>query len=220
MKNTVGKNIVKLRKERGLSQEQLANELHVTRQAVSNWETGRSQPDLDMMEALAGIFKTDILVVIYGQLPPKEDEEIRTAERKRHLRLAVILGLGAVAGYILSAVISRQLNIIRQRTYEAWPYIIFNSFVRPFVNIPAGMALMHGLNLFGTVRISNAGMRRRVLILGILMIPMYVAVFLWIYGFLGSFIYVPRWMWSLPDSVFPIALHFMIGLALYLGLET
>ena len=33
MKNTVGKNIVKLRKEQGMSQEQLAQKLHVTRQA-------------------------------------------------------------------------------------------------------------------------------------------------------------------------------------------
>ena len=64
MKNTVGKNIVKLRKEQGMSQEQLAQKIHVTRQAVSNWETGRSQPDLDMLETLASAFGTDILVVI------------------------------------------------------------------------------------------------------------------------------------------------------------
>lgn len=69
MKNTVGKNIVKLRKEQGMSQEQLAQKIHVTRQAVSNWETGRSQPDLDMLETLASAFGTDILVVIYGQMP-------------------------------------------------------------------------------------------------------------------------------------------------------
>ena len=59
MKNTVGKNIVKLRKEQGMSQEQLAQKIHVTRQAVSNWETGRSQPDLDMLETLASAFGTD-----------------------------------------------------------------------------------------------------------------------------------------------------------------
>ena len=219
MKNTVGKNIVKLRKERGLSQEQLAGELHVTRQAVSNWETGRSQPDLDMLEALAGIFQTDILVVIYGQLPPKEDEEIKAAERKRHLWLAVILGLVWLAGYILSASISRQLELVRQRTYDALPYIVFNSFIRPFVYIPAGIALMHGLNLLGTVRISDGGTRRSVLILGILMIPVYVAALLWIYGLFGSAIPAPSWLWSLPESVFPVALYFIIGLALYLGLE-
>ena len=83
MKNTVGKNIVKLRKEQGMSQEQLAQKLHVTRQAVSNWETGRSQPDLDMLEALASAFETDILVVIYGQMPAGEDEETRSAVRQR-----------------------------------------------------------------------------------------------------------------------------------------
>ncbi len=80
MKNTVGKNIVKLRKEQGMSQEQLAQKIHVTRQAVSNWETGRSQPDLDMLETLASAFGTDILVVIYGQigLIPHSDS-VRTA---------------------------------------------------------------------------------------------------------------------------------------------
>ena len=70
MKNTVGKNIVKLRKEQGMSQEQLAQKLHVTRQAVSNWETGRSQPDLDMLEALASAFETDILVAYTVRCQP------------------------------------------------------------------------------------------------------------------------------------------------------
>ena len=39
---TIGQIIVKLRKERGLTQEQLARQLYVTRQAVSKWETGGS----------------------------------------------------------------------------------------------------------------------------------------------------------------------------------
>lgn len=219
MKNTVGKNIAKLRKERGLSQEQLAGELHVTRQAVSNWETGRSQPDLETLETLAGIFQTDILVVIYGQLPPKEDEEIRAAERKRHLRLTAILGICAVAGYLITAMISGRLYIIRRTTYNSMPYIIFNSFVRPVIYIPAGMALMHGLNLFGTVRIPSADMKRRLLVWGVLMIPLYVAVLLWIYGFMGPAALVPMWMWKLPESMFPVVLYFIIGMLLYLGHE-
>lgn len=40
--NAIDKNIRKLRKERKLSQKQLAERLHVTRQAVSSWETGVS----------------------------------------------------------------------------------------------------------------------------------------------------------------------------------
>ena len=40
--SNIGKTIKKIRAERGLTQEQLAERLHVTRQAVSNWEQGDS----------------------------------------------------------------------------------------------------------------------------------------------------------------------------------
>ena len=52
--NDVGKNIRRYREEKKLTQDALAEKLHVTRQAGSNWETGKNQPDLDMLEALAG----------------------------------------------------------------------------------------------------------------------------------------------------------------------
>ena len=45
--------IVRLRKERGLTQDQLAAKLFVTRQAVSRWETGESEPSIDMRKKLA-----------------------------------------------------------------------------------------------------------------------------------------------------------------------
>lgn len=40
--NKVGASIKKLRRDKGINQNQLADQLHVTRQAVSNWETGVS----------------------------------------------------------------------------------------------------------------------------------------------------------------------------------
>lgn len=42
MINKISKNIKKLRSERGFTQDRLAEELHVTRQAISSWETGVS----------------------------------------------------------------------------------------------------------------------------------------------------------------------------------
>ena len=42
----VGARIAALRRERGLTQEQLAEKLHVTRQTVSSWETANSYPDV------------------------------------------------------------------------------------------------------------------------------------------------------------------------------
>lgn len=41
--------IKQIRKEQKLTQEQFANTLHVTRQAVSNWESNKNLPDLEML---------------------------------------------------------------------------------------------------------------------------------------------------------------------------
>ena len=46
-------NIKKLRKEAGLSQERMAEELCVSRQAVTKWETDGGTPDLDNLQAIA-----------------------------------------------------------------------------------------------------------------------------------------------------------------------
>lgn len=52
----MGEKILKLRKARGWSQEELAEQLNVTRQAVSRWESDAAKPDADKITALCGIF--------------------------------------------------------------------------------------------------------------------------------------------------------------------
>lgn len=46
----------RLRKERGLSQDELAAALHVSQQAVSKWETGAAEPDMRCLNALADFY--------------------------------------------------------------------------------------------------------------------------------------------------------------------
>lgn len=55
---TLGEKIISLRKARGMSQEDLAVTLNVSRQAVSKWETGEATPDTDKIIALAVYFET------------------------------------------------------------------------------------------------------------------------------------------------------------------
>lgn len=52
---TLGSRIVKLRKEKGLTQEELAEKLGVSAQAISKWENDVSCPDITLLPALAGI---------------------------------------------------------------------------------------------------------------------------------------------------------------------
>ncbi len=64
--NVVSKNIKRLRMLNNMTQDQLAERMSVTRQAVSNWETERTQPDIDTLNSLAEVFNTDINEIIYG----------------------------------------------------------------------------------------------------------------------------------------------------------
>ena len=70
--NEISANIKILRKEKGLSQEQFAQALHVTRQTVSAWERGLSRPGLDTLEAMARVLEVEPEDLLYrrdGETP-------------------------------------------------------------------------------------------------------------------------------------------------------
>lgn len=67
MMRDIGKNIRDLRQQKHLTQEELAEQLFVTRQTVSNYENGRTRPDVDQILRLAEIFDTDANAVLYGR---------------------------------------------------------------------------------------------------------------------------------------------------------
>lgn len=56
-----------LRKEKGLTQEQLAEHFYVSSRTVSRWETGSNMPDLDMLIELADYYNVDIREIIDGE---------------------------------------------------------------------------------------------------------------------------------------------------------
>lgn len=56
-----------LRKQEGLTQEELAEKLFVSRAAVSKWESGRGYPNLDSLKAIAGYFSVSLDVLLSGE---------------------------------------------------------------------------------------------------------------------------------------------------------
>lgn len=60
----IGKNIRDLRKRQNMTQDELAARLFVTRQTVSNYENGRTRPDVEQILRLAEIFGTDANAVL------------------------------------------------------------------------------------------------------------------------------------------------------------
>ena len=54
---SIGEQINSLRKRNSLSQDDFANMFHVSRQTISNWENGKSYPDLEMIIKISNYFK-------------------------------------------------------------------------------------------------------------------------------------------------------------------
>lgn len=62
-----GKFLQLLRKEKGLTQEELAEKLNVSRRTVSRWETGNNMPDLDILIEMSDLYEVDPREILSGE---------------------------------------------------------------------------------------------------------------------------------------------------------
>lgn len=100
--------ITQLRKERKMSQEELAGVLQVSRQSVSKWENGLSNPDTENLIRLAEIFQVDVNLLIGSQLQPEEEPAEPTPsappdQRKTVRILNALLALAVCATIVFAA---------------------------------------------------------------------------------------------------------------------
>ena len=63
----IGEFLRELRKEKGLTQEQLAEQFNISRRSVSRWETGSNMPDVGLLIEIADFFDVDIREIIDGE---------------------------------------------------------------------------------------------------------------------------------------------------------
>ena len=77
----LGENIKSRREELKLSQEYIAEQLGVSRQAISKWETGQSEPTASNLIQLAEILELNLSELVD---PQKNNEEPSTSENERH----------------------------------------------------------------------------------------------------------------------------------------
>ena len=95
---TLAEKILSLRTERGMSQDDLAEKLEVSRQSVSKWETAQSTPDLDKIIKLADLFGVSVdQLVREGERPqPPEPSPPQTVYVERRQELSPLQKLGVV----------------------------------------------------------------------------------------------------------------------------
>ena len=75
-------NLKTLRKNKGLSQEELSIKLNVVRQTISKWETGLSVPDAEMLVKISEFFETPVSEILGENIEEKEINDLKVISKK------------------------------------------------------------------------------------------------------------------------------------------
>ena len=136
----VAKSIKRLRMEKGMTQEALASELFVTRQTVSGWENGRTQPDIETLDLLAKIFSVEIEELIYGKKRKTEKEN----------KIAPYKILSVVFAVLGSLLLSVGVAVVFVQGWQEFPDL----FKKLLSFIP--LLIGQGLGVFAVVKKRNS----------------------------------------------------------------
>lgn len=124
-------NLKTLRKDKGLSQEELSIKLNVVRQTVSKWEHGLSVPDAEMLISISEVFDTPVSTILGENIDEKEKNDLKVIsekleiineqlsmkqkqKRKIIVNTLIIVDVGLILLFILLAALGSP--------YQTWDY--------------------------------------------------------------------------------------------------
>lgn len=109
--------IKKHRSDLALSQEELAGKLYVTRQSVSNWETGKTYPDLQSLLRMSQLFGVSLDQLVKGDMEEMK-QEIKQSEIEKLYRYSAVYAL-----FLLAALVAGPLAVIRLGRWGLLPAV-------------------------------------------------------------------------------------------------
>ena len=124
-------NLKTLRKNKGLSQEELSVKLNVVRQTISKWESGLSVPDAEMLISISEVFETPVSEILGENIEEKEKNDIKVIsekleiineqlsrkqkqKRKRTINFLIVLDVCIILLFIILAILGSP--------YQSWNY--------------------------------------------------------------------------------------------------
>ncbi len=208
--NSVGKNIRNLRNCNHLSQTKLAERLNVTHQALSQWETGKTQPDLNTLENIADAFHVSIMEVIYGEKKePKNQQIIR-----KHLKKLIIYGGLSIIMIFIMIFLKPYLENYAEEHFSLI-YSYYLRFVDPLFYLIMTLAALNGVSLLWDFYIKKASIKKWLFIISIVFIfTYYIASLISILCDGAFFTFLYKTSYSIANNAFVFLLP---AIGLHLG---
>lgn len=117
----LAKSLQSKRKSAGLTQEALAQRIGTTRQAISSWERGITEPDISTLEKLADIYAVDINALVSGK--PAASSYIKF--QKPYLKIAISTSVIATLICILQVTLYPYLRNVLANNYDGSAFFLF-----------------------------------------------------------------------------------------------
>lgn len=150
----IGKNIKNLRLKENLTQEELADKLFVTRQTVSNYENGKTRPDVDMIIKIGEVLNADANTVIYGL--PADGDKMRDYKRAAVQTMVVV-----IVGIIV-VLFNSWAAEYRMKTFILFPYTMVRLFINPVMFICLGWWQMDTISIVVQLKRLNGATAKRI----------------------------------------------------------
>lgn len=108
----IGSRLLELRKLKGLSQEEVANELNVSRQTISKWETDQSTPDFDKIAPLCNLYDVTADELLTGKTLKKEiidcdNKELLKKKKAKGIGIGILLYFISISWIMVSIPVYR-----------------------------------------------------------------------------------------------------------------
>ena len=97
----LGEKVLKLRKKINISQEQLGDQVGVTRQTISNWELGETSPNPEQLKLLSKALNISIDELLENDIKSVEKDEVNKIESEPNKFLKVSKTIGIIIGILL-----------------------------------------------------------------------------------------------------------------------
>ena len=163
-------NIKTLRKEKGLSQEELSIKLNVVRQTISKWEQGLSVPDAEMLISISEIFDTPVNTLLGENIIESKEDDLKVISeklevinqqlyQKQELKKKRIIYL--LIGFCTSIIIIFIFLLFLNSPYLNWNYndpesavlgVAYHSFEWLFIRIAPILLIT---SIFGIILVKN-----------------------------------------------------------------
>ncbi len=129
---TLGERIYRLRADRNMTQEQLAEKLRVTRQSISKWEGDLVKPEIEKLKAMAKLFEVSLDDLISDEASDKKDKEEKTItedslNKKTNRNKIIITVIACLLIIAMTVTIIVMINLshrVRTLEMQSRPYVI------------------------------------------------------------------------------------------------